>query len=77
MNNVGDDDVIVIETQTGKCRELDNVRLADFGNANSKARPTYPITTEVEYNSVILYREIQAEIIAKPSYQRELKKLEN
>jgi mannose-6-phosphate isomerase-like protein (cupin superfamily) len=48
--------VTVIETQTGICREKDNIRLLDFNN-----RPTYPLTTENEFKSAKLYAQIQAE----------------
>lgn len=56
MINSSDAPVTVIETQSGVCREKDNIRLLDFNN-----RPTYPLTTENEYKSAILYAKIQAE----------------
>lgn len=56
MINSSDAPVTVIETQRGVCREKDNIRLVDFNN-----RPTYPLTTENEYKSAILYAQIQAE----------------
>ena len=54
MINSSDKPVTVVETQSGVCREDDNVRLIDFNN-----RPTYPLTTEVEYLSALLYAYIQ------------------
>jgi uncharacterized cupin superfamily protein len=56
MINSSDKPVVVRETQTGICRESDNIRLVDFNN-----RPTYPLTSEVEFLSAQLYAEIQAE----------------
>lgn len=56
MVNSSDMPVTVIETQSGSCREKDNIRLLDFNN-----RPTYPLTTENEYKSAILYAKIQSE----------------
>lgn len=56
MINSSHEPVTVIETQKGKCREKDNIRLLDFNN-----RPTYPLTSENEYRSAILYARIQAE----------------
>lgn len=60
MINSSDQPVTVIETQSGICREKDNIRLLDFNN-----RPTYPLTTENEYKSAILYAKIQAEHAAR------------
>jgi mannose-6-phosphate isomerase-like protein (cupin superfamily) len=57
MINASHAPVTVIETQTGVCREKDNVRLLDFNN-----RPTYPLTTENEFKSAKLYAAIQEEI---------------
>lgn len=57
MANTSDRPVTVLETQTGICREKDNIRLMDFNN-----RPTYPLTTQVEYESAMLYEEIAKEI---------------
>ncbi len=54
MINSTQEPVTVMETQSGVCREGDNVRLIDFNN-----RPTYPLTTDVEYESAILYAQIQ------------------
>lgn len=54
MINSSDKPVMVMETQSGICREGDNVRLIDFNN-----RPTYPLTSEVEYLSALLYAYIQ------------------
>ncbi len=48
--------VTVVETQSGICREKDNIRLVDFNN-----RPTYPLTSEIEYKSALLYAQIQNE----------------
>jgi len=53
MINSSDAPVTVIETQSGICREKDNIRLIDFNN-----RPTYPLTSEIEYNSALLYAQI-------------------
>ena len=57
MINSSDESVTVIETQTGICREKDNIRLVDFNG-----RPTYPLTTEIEFESARLYARIQNEI---------------
>lgn len=54
MINSSDRDVVVTETQSGICREADNVRLIDYNN-----RPTYPLTSEIEYQSALLYAAIQ------------------
>lgn len=56
MINSSDAPVIVMETQSGVCRESDNIRLLDFNG-----RPTYPLTSEIEYQSAKLYAEIQSE----------------
>jgi len=56
MINSSEAPVTVRETQTGLCRERDNIRLVDFNN-----RPTYPLTTEIEFQSAKLYAAIQAE----------------
>ncbi len=60
MINTHDEPVKVIETQTGFCREADNVRLVDFNN-----RPTIPLLTKSEGESAILYAQIHAEIKQK------------
>ena len=60
MINRHDEPVKVRETQTGINREADNVRLVDFNN-----RPTYPLTTEIEFKSALLYAQIQMEIAQK------------
>ena len=52
--------VKLIETQTGTCREADNIRLVDFNN-----RPTVPLQTRIEAQSAILYARIHAEIKEK------------
>lgn len=57
MNNVHAEPVTVIETQTGFCRESDNVRLLDFNN-----RPTIPLETVIEAKSAALYVEMHNEI---------------
>lgn len=54
MINSTDRPVTVLETQSGICREDDNVRLLDFN-----ARPTYPLTSEIEYASACLYAFVQ------------------
>lgn len=54
MVNSSDNPVTVVETQSGICREEDNVRLIDFNS-----RPTYPLTSELEYQSALLYAVIQ------------------
>ena len=54
MINSTDKPVTVIETQSGICREDDNIRLIDFNN-----RPTYPLTNQLEYMSALLYAYIQ------------------
>jgi len=60
MNNVHEEPVTVIETQTGFCREADNVRLIDFNN-----RPTVPLSSAIEGKSAVLYVEMHNEIKAK------------
>ena len=57
MNNVHAEPVTVVETQTGFCREADNVRLLDFNN-----RPTIPLETVIEAKSAVLYVEMHNEI---------------
>lgn len=57
MINLTNKAVSVIETQTGICREKDNIRLCDL-----TGRATYPLTTELEYNSVKIYQDIAREI---------------
>ena len=64
MINSSDAPVTVVETQTGICREKDNIRLVDFNN-----RPTYPLTTEIEFKSAKLYAEIQAEHAARYGFE--------
>ena len=60
MINTHDMPVTVIETQTGICREKDNIRLLDFN-----ARPIYPLTGEMEYRSARLYARIQQGLVIK------------
>lgn len=60
MNNAHGEPVTVIETQLGKNREADNVRLVDFNN-----RPVYPLKTENEFKSARLYAQLHAEIQKK------------
>ncbi len=60
MINLNNNPVTVIETQTGTCREADNVRLLDFNG-----RPTYPLKTKNEFLSAILYTQIHLEIEQK------------
>ena len=60
MINMHDEPVTVRETQTGICREADNVRLIDFNN-----RQTYPLKTKNEAQSAILYSTIHSEILEK------------
>lgn len=57
MINLSATPVVVRETQTGICREKDNIRLLD-GNG----RPTYPLTSETEYQSAELYRQIEGQL---------------
>ncbi len=49
--------VTVKETQRGICREKDNIRLVDFND-----RATYPLTSETEYKSALLYRDIMKKL---------------
>lgn len=58
--------VKLIETQTGTCREADNIRLVDFNS-----RPTVPLQTKVEAQSAILYTQIHEEI--KNKFQSQTK----
>lgn len=64
MINSSDAPVTVLETQSGVCREEDNVRLIDFN-----ARPTYPLTSEVEFASALLYAAIQSDHAARYGFQ--------
>ena len=57
MINPTAEPVTVRETQRGICREKDNIRLVDFND-----RPTYPLTTEKEFASAKLYRDIQSRL---------------
>ena len=49
--------VKLIETQTGTCREADNIRLIDFNG-----RPTVPLQTKIEAQSAVLYAQVHEEI---------------
>lgn len=60
MINRDEEPVTVIETQTGICREADNVRLLDFNN-----RPTMPLSSKNEALSAIIYTEAHQEIEQK------------
>lgn len=60
MINSSNKPVTVRETQVGICREKDSVRLLDFSN-----RPTYPLTSELEFRLAKLYASIQAEHIVR------------
>ncbi len=65
MNNRTATPIQVEELQLGICREEDNIRLLDATRdmqGNPAPRVTYPITTEVEYQSAILYAELAAEL---------------
>lgn len=65
MNNRTDELIEVEELQLGICREEDNVRLLDSTRdekGHPAPRPTYPITTEVQYQSAILFAELAMEI---------------
>lgn len=53
MINISDNPVEVEEIQKGTCREADNIRLMDFSK-----RPTYPLTSDVEHRSGLLYEHI-------------------
>ena len=52
MINMTNAKVVVEEIQQGTCREKDNIRLMDF-----LGRSTYPLTSETEYQSYLLYCE--------------------
>ena len=60
MINRNENPVTVLETQSGTCREADNVRLIDFNN-----RPTIPLSNINEARSATLYASIHAEIVEK------------
>ncbi len=64
MINSSDAPVSVRETQSGICREKDNIRLLDFNN-----RPTYPLTTQAEYTSALLYARIQADHVKRYGFE--------
>lgn len=66
MINRGDNDVTVIETQRGICREADNKRFADQQRAKPAPRATLPLTSENLYKSACLYWDIESRIAAKP-----------
>lgn len=68
MNNNTDAPVHVEELQFGICREKDNVRLLDATRDEAgapKPRPTYPIKTENEYKSAVLFAQLASEIAQK------------
>ncbi len=60
MINISAAPVTVRETQQGICREKDNIRLVDFSN-----RPTYPLISDVEYQSALLYASIQDDLVRR------------
>lgn len=60
MINTSAAPVTVRETQVGICREKDNIRLVDFSN-----RPTYPLTSEAEFRSALLYADIQKDLFER------------
>jgi mannose-6-phosphate isomerase-like protein (cupin superfamily) len=65
INNRTDEPVAVEELQLGICREEDNVRLLDAtrdAQGNPAPRATYPITTELEHKSAILFAALATEI---------------
>lgn len=65
MNNRTVDPVIVEELQLGICREADNIRLLDATRdvqGNPAPRAIYPISTDLQYKSAILYCELANEI---------------
>ncbi len=64
MINASNAPVTVIETQTGICREKDNIRLLDFNG-----RSTYPLTSAIEYESARLYAKIQAEHVKRYGFK--------
>lgn len=60
MINASDKPVKVVEDQVGLTREADNVRLLD-----QTGRATYPMTTEVEFNSALIYAKMQEKLRAQ------------
>lgn len=65
MNNRTATPIQVEELQLGLCREEDNVRLLDATRdmqGNPAPRVTYPITSDVEFRSAVLYAELAAEL---------------
>lgn len=65
MSNCTDEPIEVQELQLGICREEDNIRLLDATRdeqGHPAPRPTYPITTELEYKSAILFAQVANEI---------------
>lgn len=57
MINATGSPVVVRETQRGICREKDNVRLADMND-----RPLYPLESEAEYKSFMLYERLRSRL---------------
>lgn len=71
MNNRTDANVHVEELQFGICREADNVRLVDAtvdAQGNPAPRPTYPLTTQTEFESAKLFAALAVEIAAKRGF---------
>lgn len=66
MINASDENVRVIEVQTGITREADNKRYADQQRSKDAPRATLPLISEELYNSALLYWKIEAEIARKP-----------
>ncbi len=65
MINTSDAPVTVIETQTGITREADNNRFIDQIRNQKEGRATIPLTSELHYQSALLYWRVEAQIAEK------------
>ncbi len=65
MINRSNEDVTVIETQRGICREADNKRFADQCR-DGAPRAILPLTSEVLYKSAKIYWGIEQDVANKP-----------
>jgi hypothetical protein len=70
MINRGNENVTVVETQRGICREADNKRYVDQCR-NNKPRATLPLTSELLFRSANIYWAVENEIAIKPALKAE------
>ncbi len=66
MINRSNEDVTVVETQRGICREADNKRFADQQRAKDAPRATLPLTSEILFKSAQIYWAVERDIANKP-----------